>query len=157
MAGNTATLGLGGNPATTSVSNLFVAGGTSVANINAQTTHGGIEVLSGALSAGVFAAVPGMSFTGRGSIPLLSCYAKDTTSRTLRMRVTVDGVAVFTSAASNAITVANTGIYAAGEFTGTGYFGQGYPIRFNSSCLVEVASSLGETDKVAVGYVLHKE
>lgn len=140
----------------------FAGGGVTTAIVNGYETGGaagasgiqsGKEVLSGALTANTFATI--LSITGSGEIPLLSCYTKDSTSRTLRMRVTVDGVVVFNPTASAAITSSGAGIYASGQFTASGLFAQGTPIRYSNSLLVEIASSLTETDKVAISYVQH--
>lgn len=141
---------IGGALPTKAIINGFNVGG----NAGASGIAVGREILSGALTANTFATV--LSATGQGEVPLLSCYTKDSTSRTLRLRVTVDGVVVFNPTASAAITATGAGIYAAGVFTASGFFAQGAPIRYSSSLLVEVASSLTETDKIAIGYVLHQ-
>jgi hypothetical protein len=144
-----------GGGVTTSIVNGYEAGGLSGATGLAV----GKEALSGALTANTFATIAALNISGSGEVPMLACYSKDATSRTLRMRVTVDGVVVFNPAASAAITAANAGLYAAGEYkqvSPSNWFGPSLPIRFSSSLLVEVASSLTETDKVAVGYILHR-
>ena len=138
-----------GGGVTTAIVNGYNVGG----NTGASGIAAGVEALSGALTANTFATV--LSVTGSGEVPLLSCYCKDSTSRTLRMRVTVDGVVVFNPTASAAIASNGAGIFAAGQFTAVGVFAQGTPIRYSSSLLVEVASSLTETDKVAIGIVRH--
>lgn len=139
----------GGAP-TTSIVNAYSSGGVSPSstNINASpATNGAKEVLSGALTANTLATV--LSVSGGGVCNWLSAYSMDTTTRTVRVRVVADGVAVF-DATSNAVSLASRGIPVVGVFSNTG------EIRFNSSLVVQVASSLTETDKVAIGYVLNK-
>lgn len=77
---------IGGALPTKAIINGFNVGG----NAGASGIAVGREILSGALTANTFATV--LSATGQGEVPLLSCYTKDSTSRTLRLRVTVDGV-----------------------------------------------------------------
>lgn len=145
---------LGGFPSTRAVINGYSTGG--VAPYSAASSHFGREILSGPLTANTFATV--LSASGKGEVPLLVCYSKDGTSRTQRMRITVDGVAVFSPTATVASTTFGAGIIAAGSplTGGSGPVALGLPIRYNSSLLVEVASSLTETDKLAIGYVLHQ-
>lgn len=144
---------LGGNPSTKSIVNAYSTGGVAPTSALAF----GRQALSGALAANTFATV--LSGTGKGSIPLLTCYAMDSTSRTLRMRVTIDGVVVFNPTASQAVTQFGAGIYAAGNPPGPNYFIQGEPIRYNSSFLIEVMSSRAESgvgsDQIAIGYIHH--
>lgn len=141
-----------GGGATTSVINAHSSGGTAVAiNLSASVNNGLREVLSGALTANTLATV--LSVTGGGVIPALTAYAKDSTARTVRLKVTVDGTSVF-DATSSSVSAAGQGIFAAGSIENTGSFRQGEPIRFLTSLLVEVASSLTETDKLAIGYTL---
>lgn len=139
----------GGNRATTQIVNFHSSGGTSTTNVSA--TAGAREVLSGALTAATLATV--LTVTGAGRVPQLSAYSKDTTSRTIRLVVEVDGVSVF-DATSSAITATNTGIFAAGG--GGNPLAVGEPITFNNSLVVRVASSLTETDKIGVAYSLMK-
>lgn len=139
----------GGGSATRQVVNAFSGGGVSVPNLAASSaTNMGKEFLSGALTAGAWTAVPGLSFTGAGQAALLAAYAKDTTSRTVGLRVTVDGVVAFT-ATTNAVTANGSGLVAAGKADSVA-FGSSVPIRWSASLLVEVKSSLSETDKIAV-------
>lgn len=152
MAGNYSSLGLGGCAPTRAIVNAFSSSGTYINNINASSsTNMAKEVLSGPLTANVLSTL--LSITVPGQIPFLTAYTKDATSRTLRLQVIVDGAIVFDAAASN-ISSTYYGLVAAGQAAGTA-LGPGNPIRFNSSCVVKVASSLTETDKVAVGYCLN--
>lgn len=150
MSGFASDLGLGGLVPTKAIINPCSTGGGA----GTPGLAAGRELLSGPLTANTFATV--LSATGQGEVPLLTCYTKDSTSRWLRMRVTVDGVVVFNPAASAAITASGAGIYAAGSVSSNGYFVQGLSIRYTTSFQVEVAGSLTETDKVAIGYILHQ-
>lgn len=142
-----------GGAATRSIVNAFSSGGVSSAgNLNAGTSgNASREVLSGALTANTLKDL--LSVSGSGQVPYLSAYSKDATSRTIRMVVIVDGTTVF-DATSNAIAGTNNGILAAGYVGSSNAGTPSHPIRFNSSLLVRVASSLTETDKVAIAYYL---
>lgn len=142
-------------PSTRSVVNAYSAGGvaTGATSLAAGIGNNALEVLSGAVTAATLKTV--LSLTGPGQIPLLTAYTKDATSRTVRCRVTVDGVVVF-DATSSAITTSGAGMVVVGS-TGGGTAAATYspvPLRWNSSCTIQVASSLTETDKVAIGYAL---
>jgi len=132
-----------GGAATRAVINLWSGGGVASVNVHPLTANGAREVLSGALTANTLKTI--VSVTNAGQIPYLSAFAKNTTSRTIRLVVICDGVTVF-DATTGAITVANTGLMASGTSSAA--------IRFNASCVIQVASSLTETDNLAVGYVL---
>jgi hypothetical protein len=136
-----------GGAATRNIINFCSSGGVIASTLTASGANGAREVLSGALTASTLKDV--VSITGSGQIPYLAAYAKNATSRTVRLVVVVDGSTVF-DATSSALSSNGSGLYAAG-FNGA----PGNPIRFNASCLIRVASSLSETDNVAVGYSLN--
>jgi hypothetical protein len=145
---------IGGSP-TTSIVNYFSSGGVRAGvALTASAYNNAKEALSGALTAGNLATV--LTVTGGGNVSYLACYPKDTTSRSVRMEVTVDGVVAFDATSDVAAATAGHGILAAGFLFGsTG--GPGYPILFNSSLVVKVATSVAsETDKVAIAYTLNK-
>lgn len=151
MAGLLTDFGFGGG-ATSAVVNAFSSGGVSESSLQAQGSNGAKEVLSGALTANTLSA-PLLSATGAGELPFLTAYTKDATSRTVRLKVVIDGqaTAVF-DATTDAISSSGKGLAAAGNASGP----TGSPIVFNSSLEVSVASSLTETNKVAIGYILNK-
>lgn len=138
---------------TRAIVNTHSAGGTSTAAVSGSSGSGAREVLSGALSANALATL--LTVNGSGRVPLLSAFPKDNTSRTVRLVVEVDGVTVF-DATSEAVTVTGRGIFAAGTWTSSSLFTPSEPIVFSSSLVVKVASSLTETDKLAIAYVLHR-
>jgi hypothetical protein len=139
-----------GGAATRSIVNICSSGSTSLATLMANgSSNCAREVLSGALTAATLKDI--VSITGGGQIDYLSAYAKNTTSRTVRLVVVLDGVTVF-DATSSAVTANGSGLLAVGQSIGGSH--RSAPIRWNSSCVISVASSLTETDNVAVAYSL---
>lgn len=129
---------------------------TAILNKSNATTTGlnGISVylqntpiLSGALVANTLSTV--VSHTGSGSINFLAVYANDTTSRDIRVKLTLDGNVVYNELAS-AIASTGTGLKPLGIY----HYTQGYlsyePIAYNESMIVEISSSLTETDKLSI-------
>ncbi|MCV2422511.1 hypothetical protein LNV47_18085 [Paucibacter sp. DJ4R-1] len=151
MSSNLSDLGFGGG-ATSAVVNAFSSGGVSEASLQAQGSNGAKEVLSGALTANTLATL--LSVTGAGEVPFLTAYTKDATPRTVRLKVVVDGQApaVF-DATTDVISSSGRGLAAAGSASGP----VGSPVVFNSSLEVSVASSITETNKLAIGYILNKK
>ena len=135
----------GANGPVASIINAFSSGGTATAY--SLSSNNVLEQLSGSLTADTLKTM--VSHTGRGRVNALVIYAKDSTSRTLRCKLTVDGVVVF-DATSNAVS-GGPGfgmIVIGGAITNSVEF---QPIDYQESLLVEIASSLTETDKVAIG------
>lgn len=122
----------------------------SPAGQGALYTASAREVLSGALTAATLKTL--LTISGAGELFHLMAYTKDGTSRTVRCRVTLDGVVVF-DATTAAIALTNTGLIVVGadNLSATIVTNRG-SMRFVTSCVVEVASSLSETDKMAIGY-----
>lgn len=117
-----------------------------------MSANGCKEILSGALTANTLATV--LSVTGGGVIDRLALYTKDATARTLRLQVILDGVTAFDSTSASTSTSAAgiiaIGVVALSESAGSVYaFTTGPSISFNASCVIKVASSLSETDKIA--------
>jgi len=152
MAGNLSALGFGANNTTRQIVNADAIAGFTPFNgdIDATSTGRGKEVLSGALTANTLATV--LSLTGPGEVPLLTSYTKDGTVRTVRTVVIVDGVTVF-DFTSASIGVPNRGAIVAGQVAGGPGVTQGNPIRFSVSLVVQQASNLTETDKLALAYI----
>lgn len=140
-----------GGGATRAIVNAYSSGGVSSAALNANlSTNGAREVLSAALTAGTPKEI--VNISGPGQMDFLTAYAKDATSRTVRVVVVLDGATVF-DATSNAVTASGSGIVVVAQGIAGGT-SKAPPIRWNSSCSISVASSLTETDKVAVAYSL---
>lgn len=133
----------GSNGPVTSIVNRASDGGNSTTA--AANTVSGKGILSGALTAATLATA--VSVTGRGRLNFVSAAANDTTARTIRIKITVDGVSIF-DATSASVSASNAGIVAVGAMTTSGPTHQ--PIDFNESLLIQVASSLTETDKITV-------
>lgn len=131
--------------------NYYSAGSVvSTNSLAANDTNNLKETLSGALTATVLSAAL-ISITGRGRLNSLVAYTKDVTSRTVRLQVVVDGVTVF-DATSSATTTSGAGLVAVGTMEGSTPSAQVFqPIDFNTSLSIKVASSITETNKVAIG------
>jgi len=137
----------GGNRATTSIVNAWSssAAAAGLTNVNALGGSPARAVLSGSMTSATYKTL--LSVTGAGECSLLALYTADTTSRTLGLRITVDGVVVATMTTA-AIVAANSGLLHA-----AGLYGGPPPIRFNASLLVEALSSVTETDKLTLSYL----
>jgi len=145
-----------GEPAVTSIVNGQSSGGKYTAYGTFSTFAYTTEtkaVLSGALTANTLATVLSITGTG-GYLDIMGAVGADVTSRTHRIKVTLDGVVVF-DATSVACASETIGMLAVGT---TKYEAAGTckpvaaPVRFNSSCLVEYASSVSETGKTNLFY-----
>lgn len=144
---------LGGNKATTSIVN---SQSTSPCTGTYARTAGGANVkssLSGALTAATEKTM--LNITGSaGEMAWLSVYTNDGTARTVRIRVTVDGVTspyAFDSI-TGSFSSADTGIIAIGNLSSTVISTISYNLKWRSSLLVEIYSSLTETDKLTLAY-----
>ena len=128
--------------------------GTSTTGTGPQSglyTASAREVLSGALTAATLKTL--LTISGAGELAHLMAYTKDATSRTLRCKVTLDGISVF-DATTPAFAATSFGTVVAGVIyeSPSTVITHRAPLRFSTSCVVEVASSLSETDKLAIGY-----
>ena len=149
--GNSSAL-LGGSRPPLMLYNKWSIGGVVPGATNPVSTANGVKTLSGALTAGTLKTL--LTVSGAGLIKLSAVYAVDTTARTMRLQLTIDGVVVFNVTSGSCVT-ANAGMYAVGNMnTGTGSEIV-ENVVFNSSLTIEVASSLSETDKV--GIITHYE
>lgn len=98
------------------------------------------RTLSGAMAAATLQTA--LSISGRGRVNLACLYQNDATSRTIRMKITLDGTVIkdHTSATS---TTANKGFCGIGVCTYVG--GPSVviyqPVKFSSSLLIQIASS----------------
>jgi hypothetical protein len=130
--------------------NAFSAGGrkAQITNLAGETP---VKVVAtGALTAGVLSTV--LSLTGKGSVCFLGCVGADTTSRTHRLKVTIDGVVVF-DATSSACTATYQGVTIIGHAGPTSNDFSYLDTAYNQSFLVEYASSLTETAMTNIGYL----
>lgn len=157
MSGSASDLFAGGLRSTTSILNYCSSGGVNVTDLPASSNNNAKEVLSGALTAATLATA--LSVTGAGEIGYLAVYSKDGTARAVRIKVTVDGnaTAVF-DATSSSFSSTGRGLLVVGNLPSSPPVALGavIPLRWNASLLVEIASSLTETDKIAIAYSMNK-
>lgn len=107
---------------------------------------------TGALTANTLTTA--LNLTGQGAISLLGCSGVDATSRTHRLKVTLDGTVIY-DATSSAFLAAGSALMAIGAFipNASTFASPLYePLTFNTSLLVEYASSVSETAKSLVFY-----
>lgn len=105
-------------------------------------------ISSGALTANVLATA--LSITGSGKLKLLAIASADATARTLRVKVTIDGTACFDST-SPSISTSQHGFVVVGQLNASGLMLiDATGAAFITSLLVEIASSLTETNKATV-------
>ena len=113
---------------------------------------GATAALSGAMTAGTLKTA--LSITGRGRINWAAIYTNDATARTLRMKITVDG-SVIRDYTSASISTTSSGFVGLGGGSIVGVTAEGVfyqPVRFGESLLIEIASSVTETDKATFAY-----
>lgn len=127
----------------------------AIGNRNENQRPANIEAVnSGACTAATLKTI--LSVTGRGALTYLDVGVKDTTSRTSRLRVTIDGTVVYdetnSAAALAKIVVAHGSI--TDVLGGQGL--EGVPLLFDASLLIEYASSLTETNNASIGYIYYE-
>ena len=139
--------------ATTSIVNSQSTSPCTARFTNSGSGINVISALSGALTAATAKTM--LNITGSaGEMAWLALYSADATSRTVRIRVTVDGVTspyAFDSITS-AFTNTDYGIIAVGNTTSTSISTLSLNLKWRSSLLVEIYSSLTETDKLTLAY-----
>lgn len=111
-------------------------------------TEFGKHLLSGALTADTYKTL--VTISTRGWLRLCGVYRLDATSRTLGLKIVMDGTTVIDDVDA-AATLNGLGWFGVGIHDDTFGISQEY-IRFNSSLSLQVKSSLSETDKVALVY-----
>lgn len=149
MSGNQSAL-MGGDRPPTSIINYFSSGGEALYAIPAWVPCK--STLSGALTAGALKTL--LNISGAGVLKFIGVQALDATSRTLRLKITIDGTVAFDSTSAACTTSYGTKIGVGGVTVHTPATPSFVPALdrepFNSSCIVEIASSLTETDKLAL-------
>lgn len=134
----------------TSIVNYYSSGGVqSSSSLAASAINNTKETLSGPLTANTLSGAI-VNVSGRGRVNIVTAYTKDATARTVRLVVIVDGATIF-DAPSSSISNSGYGLVAVGNMDNTNGSQFTQPIRFNSSFVVKLASSLTETDKIATG------
>ena len=134
----------GSRPPKVLINKFSTAGaiGILISNSTAKTALSGTVVANTLVTA--------LSHTGSGVIGYFAAYSADATSRTHRVKITIDGTVVF-DATSAAVTAVNTGVVAIGFGVASSSFTVD-PIPYSTSLLVEYASSLGELNGTTFGY-----
>ena len=130
---------------------------TSVVTRTTTTDLAGLIVSraanSGALTADTAKTMLNLSGAS-GLMSLCALKSVDTTIRTITLKVTCDGNVVYNAGLSTS--AANFGHYACGvggtSDTSGSLTAPSLPIRFQSTMLVEITSSLTETDKLVLYY-----
>ena len=141
---STLTQFLGSTGPISSIVNYYSSGGVnSAVAIVASSVNGCKEITPPTLTlaATLYTA---LTVTGRGCVNIISAYTGNTTSRTVRLQVIVDGVTIF-DATTDAITTSGHGLVAVGQVGdagGTGVSQVFQPVLFNASLVVKVASSV---------------
>lgn len=136
----------------TSVTSMICGGGV----VNAANAFGfvapnanALTALSGAMTAGALKTA--YSATGKGRLNFFAVGTNDATSRTIRIKVTVNGSSVLFDKTSTALAANGALVAAIGAVNPSV---SGYPVTFQSidysnGILIEFASSLTETDKLS--------
>lgn len=107
---------------------------------------------SGAMTAGVLKAA--LTLTGRGRMNWFAAWNATAVSRTIRVKVTLDGNVVYDKTTPGSATsgvgllAIGAGNAAAGVSSSVAF----QPLDYRVSCLIEVANSLSETDGITYGY-----
>lgn len=123
-----------------SIVNQHSGGGTSQPRVD-LATKGSASYASSSVAAGALQTM--LNISGRGALNFVAAYAVNGTPRTVRIKVTLDGVVVF-DATSASVSGIGAGIVAVGvvgdpTINVAPVF---QPVRFYSSAKVEIASSV---------------
>ena len=142
---------LGGGRTTKSIVNSFSSAGYAAQNVDSVTisNNGAKVVLSGAMTANTLKTVFSKT-DGACEMTQFGIATVDSTTRTLRVKITVDGTVAYDYTSANIVN-SGYGMCAAG-YAKLSYNVPLGVIRSNSSLVIEIASSLTETDKLYIGY-----
>jgi hypothetical protein len=135
---------------TASIVSAFSTSGYTTITIDPAQPYAKAD-LSGGVTANILKTY--FSDTGAGVISSLAVKVNDATSRTIRVKVTVDGspTPVFDStSAASSVNVRGLIVCGSGSFSSAGIVPEIPPIYYKSSILIEFASSLTETDKFTI-------
>jgi hypothetical protein len=141
----------GQRKATRALFNKYAIAGTAGAGI---TTLGqSISTLSGVMTGATLKTFLNVSGIG-GEMPILSVRTNDATARTIRVKITVDGIAYDITSAS--LSSSGSGVVLAGPVNASNPLITP-SIKWNSTFVVEIASSLTETDKLTIEWIYNTE
>lgn len=127
----------------TSVKALRVSGYVDASALVAANTADWTN--AGAMTANTYKTA--ISLTGAGDVAFFAVKTNDTTSRSISVRVTLDGVDVREIGPVAVATIAGLALVPIGAIAGAVPVMR--PVPYTSSCLIEIKSSLSETDKLA--------
>ena len=136
---------IGGNKPPKALVNYATSG------VAGYTSTYGQSTLSGALTAATLKGV--LNVSGSGVVNYVAAWVMDTTSRTLRIKVILDGVTI-ADVTSSAITTSLYGLIAVGAGGSSTTIDH---LTFNTSLVVQIASSLTETDKITTNIMYHTD
>jgi len=127
----------------------FAATGSVITGLG--TNQDGVtSVASGTTTGGVLKSI--FSYTGGGGIMShLSIRTANATARTIRLKVTIDGVSVYDNTSSS-ISSADRGFILSGVISGSST-NILPPLLWANSITIEIASSLGESNGITTEYV----
>ena len=135
---------IGGARSAKSIVNACSSGGVVLQGIGLDSAR---QIYCGAVTANTWKTV--LSVSSGGFVEWISAAQTDSTSRTIGLRVTIDGTVVFSATAptagGNGWGILAVGGYKSGN---SNLYQLGY-VEFGSSLLVEVQSSITESDRVA--------
>ena len=132
-----------------SIVNVWSGGTLTYVSLSSFPTRAA-TVLSGAMTASTLKTV--LSISGRGAIGFLAFRQEDSTARTMRIRITLDGTVIFDSSAASAA-AANQGQTVIGEISGSNILET--LMTFDAQLLIEASSSATETDKMRFAYAYY--
>ena len=137
---------IGGNKPPKALVNYATSG------VAGYTAAYGQSTLSGALTAATLKEM--LNVSGSGVVNYVAAFVADSTSRTLRVKVIVDGITV-ADITSSAITTPLYGLIAVGAGVASNTTID--HLTFNTSLVVQIASSLTETDKITTNIMYHTD
>ena len=123
----------------------------ATSGVAGYTSTYGQSTLSGALTAATLKEV--LNVSGSGVVNYVAAFVADATSRTLSVKVIVDGITV-ADIRSGAITTSLYGLIAVGAGGSSTTIDH---LTFNTSLVVQIASSLSETDKITTNIMYHTD
>ena len=139
---------------TKSIVNAFTQASWTARGIGQLMSNGTIATLSGAMTAATLKTLLSISGSS-GQMTQLTLRANDATARTIRIKITVDGIVACDSTSASISIINNGGIWSGTQTTSSPFVLP--PIFWKSTLVIEYASSLSETDKITAEYVYNTE
>lgn len=135
----------------TSLATFYRANGSMAASPQGLIgTTAVAPTVTGALTANTLATV--LSLSGKGVISFAGCASVDATSRTHRMKITLDSAVIYDATSAATVQVGDW-LIPIGSITNHTTLSPGViyePLVFNTSLLIEYASSVSETGKTYI-------